>query len=651
MLTATLRSDGPFRRVDAGLVEDPRAEMANEPRLFRDAYEAAGQQEASLGVVPADERLEAHQLGRLGVVQRLVVKHELLALNGLAQLDLQGVGLLHLLVHRRLEGSADAAALRLRPIERQIGIADEFVRRPSVLGIHRHAHAGADRHAMAMDMKLLRKLRDHALGQLLGVLAAAGIGLQDDELVAAEAGDQHALLRASLQPLGDAAEQLVADGMSERVVDGLEAVEIDAVNGEGARATLLGKQGVHLVGQQPAVRQAGQRVVGGDVLDLRRALFHPLLQQGGGAPLAGDGAHHEHPAGHGAERQSEDGGFRHMLHGADRAHLDAVGEIAVGQTGPQVPGADVVVDVERNGLGIDEALVGHEVGREARSLAWEGLAGGIAARRIDDRIAVVGQHLAHHGSQHDGRDGAFQRAVLVIERHGEDHAQTVRVLTRMDVVGVVAGDHLAAADQWDLHTIYAGDGRIVDLQPGQLLHQLAVLVDLDFLGRTLELLLVELFALACSVPAGAGVDDQLVELDDRHFALAGRRVDPIGIEIGREDVDLRYRHVAGEVVVDVLDRGVGFRREVLAMAVDRLHARQEADRSQVLVDGSEGHLDMPCCRLGIGARIVDVAGARQAVVVLDVEVDADGDRDADEEDQRVADRGFPEAHAALAHPQ
>ena len=58
--------------------------------------------------------------------------------------------------------------------------------------------------------------------------ASAGIGLLDDdrELVAAEPGDGVAGAGHDLEPLGDGHEQLVALGVAEPVVDGLEVVEV-----------------------------------------------------------------------------------------------------------------------------------------------------------------------------------------------------------------------------------------------------------------------------------------------------------------------------------------------------------------------------------------------------------------------------------------
>ena len=68
-----------------------------------------------------------------------------------------------------------------------------------------------------------------------------------------------------LQPLGHRAQQRVADRMAEHVVDALEAVEIEEHDGELVAAA---QRLLHLVLEQHAVRQIGQRVVPRHVHDL-----------------------------------------------------------------------------------------------------------------------------------------------------------------------------------------------------------------------------------------------------------------------------------------------------------------------------------------------------------------------------------------------
>ena len=133
-------------------------------------------------------------------------------------------------------------------------------------GLHGHADAGVgtDVHA-AEAHRAGERLRD-AAGQrddvvLVDVLA------DDDELVATEAGDQVSGAHRGAQPGRHLDEQLVAGGVAEGVVDDLEVVEVEEEAGQaaGAGPEALG----HVLGQQRAVGQPGQRVVVGLVGELR----------------------------------------------------------------------------------------------------------------------------------------------------------------------------------------------------------------------------------------------------------------------------------------------------------------------------------------------------------------------------------------------
>ena len=92
-------------------------------------------------------------------------------------------------------------------------------------------------------------------------------GLQDRELVAAEAGDGIGVAHAGEEALGHRLEEAVADRMAERVVDALEVVEVEAEHGERLAARHPDERLLHLLAEEHAVREAGERVVARHVLD------------------------------------------------------------------------------------------------------------------------------------------------------------------------------------------------------------------------------------------------------------------------------------------------------------------------------------------------------------------------------------------------
>ena len=96
-------------------------------------------------------------------------------------------------------------------------------------------------------------------------------GQQHDELVAALPADGVGARTHSHQAFGDGLQQLVADRMAERIVDVLEAIQIEEQHRDLlAVARRQGDRLADAVVQQHAVGQAGQEVVLGRMGHLQR---------------------------------------------------------------------------------------------------------------------------------------------------------------------------------------------------------------------------------------------------------------------------------------------------------------------------------------------------------------------------------------------
>ena len=106
---ATLMCVGPPGGRGAGLPHRPFAERDDEPGLLGQRDELGRRDEAALGVMPAQQRLEAADLVAREVDERLVVELELAVGQRLAQIDLQLAARLHVGIHVRLEEAVDAA--------------------------------------------------------------------------------------------------------------------------------------------------------------------------------------------------------------------------------------------------------------------------------------------------------------------------------------------------------------------------------------------------------------------------------------------------------------------------------------------------------------------------------------------------------------
>ena len=277
-LTETVSPEKPFSchllRLGAGRAQDPFADRDDEPGELRDGDEFARRDEAQLRVAPAQERLGPEDLGRLEVEEGLEVELELVVGDGLAEAALEGEALDGLGVHGGRVELVVVAPLLLGPVHRRVGVADERFRVVTVRRIDGDADARRDEELAAVDPEGIVDRFADLPGDLGRVFFGGDARDEERELVAAEARDRVALADVLLDALGDLAEQLVADGVAQRVVDDLEAVEVEEEHGEPlVVAVRLGHGERQAVAEEEPVRQVGQRIVEGEVLDL---LLGPL---------------------------------------------------------------------------------------------------------------------------------------------------------------------------------------------------------------------------------------------------------------------------------------------------------------------------------------------------------------------------------------
>ena len=181
-----------------------------------------------------------------------------------AQVELQRTARLRAGVHLGLEEAESAAPIGLGPIHRQIGALQKIVRveMDSVGAEDGDADAGADEDLMLVDDARRLDGVDQAAGQHARSAREFRRKLQNGEFVAAEPGDLVRVPDGALQTAGDAFQKLVPDRMTERVVDVLEAVEVEKVDGEVFPAPASpDERFLQLLAEEDPVGQAGEGVM------------------------------------------------------------------------------------------------------------------------------------------------------------------------------------------------------------------------------------------------------------------------------------------------------------------------------------------------------------------------------------------------------
>src|SRR5262245_9835425 len=100
------------------------------------------------------------------------------------------------------------------------------------------ADARGRAYGIALDMERSCDAFHDLARQLAGARRVGGGALQDGELITAEACRDFAATQDLPQPAGNLAQQLIANGMAERIVNVLEVIEVEAENAKRCRSLL-----------------------------------------------------------------------------------------------------------------------------------------------------------------------------------------------------------------------------------------------------------------------------------------------------------------------------------------------------------------------------------------------------------------------------
>ena len=257
----------PFGALQGGLAQNPFAKRVDQARLLGQRDEDLRRNVSALGVVPAQQRFGAdnHVVG--DPHHRLVMQSECVVLDGRTQRGLQRVLLEPVRGQVGIEELIGVAPELLRPVHRDIGMLEQLFGCVAIVGVDRDADRRGDVDVMLLDLEGLRygilQLRRDAIQgfRIFEILD------DDHELVPAQPGEQIGFAQHVRKRRRDALQELVADAVSQRVVDVLEPVEVDEQNADPLAAALgLGNGLRQALLQQHAIRQARKGVAGREIL-------------------------------------------------------------------------------------------------------------------------------------------------------------------------------------------------------------------------------------------------------------------------------------------------------------------------------------------------------------------------------------------------
>ncbi|MNM59370.1 hypothetical protein D3C81_706210 [compost metagenome] len=260
----------PAGRLLAGQVQRPVAQFVDQPGFLGDGDEVHGHDHATGRVLPAQQRLIAGNAAGLLVDHRLVVQLQLAQVQRGAQVGFHQAALARGDVQFDVEALVAVAAVALGLVQRHVGVAQQLLGLVAVIRRNGNADAHPHRELVPLDLERRADRVDQALRSVACGLPALQAGQHHGKLVAAQAGQGVVFAQLAAQALAQRAQQFVAKGVAQRIVDVLEVVQVQAQGGGqlGVLAVTHQRLAQAFV-EQGAVGQPGQRIVVRHVVDLR----------------------------------------------------------------------------------------------------------------------------------------------------------------------------------------------------------------------------------------------------------------------------------------------------------------------------------------------------------------------------------------------
>ncbi len=210
-------------------------------------------------MLPAHERLDPDDLLGREIDDRLVVEPQLIAIEGVSQVGLEVEALDRLDRHRRIEQRHPSTArpdLGLRPLEGDLGVTEGIACRSAARADDDDPHPGGDVRLLVAEVERTPQRRREPVGDGECLVRRRHAVDEEPVLVAAEPGDGVPGPKRVGKPSPDRGEQVVASGVTEALVDDLEAVEVE--QDEGARSAAgrrTRERRGEALGQDVAVRE------------------------------------------------------------------------------------------------------------------------------------------------------------------------------------------------------------------------------------------------------------------------------------------------------------------------------------------------------------------------------------------------------------
>src|ERR1700676_531278 len=231
----------PGARLAARFAHGPAADVDNEAAILGDGHELRGRDEATIGLLPADQGLDAGDLPGVEIYLGLIVQQEFFALERAAQVAFQRLPLDGPQIHFRLEKLEIVTTLFLGVVHGGVGIFDKRSGIFSVFRVDADANAAIDMQIVPSDVVGRAERTEYFSGAGGRIFRMGDLGKEDHKFIAALAADGVGTAHARQQSSRNGLQKGVAGGTSQGIVDVFETIQIQKE--QRHRPALAARQG------------------------------------------------------------------------------------------------------------------------------------------------------------------------------------------------------------------------------------------------------------------------------------------------------------------------------------------------------------------------------------------------------------------------
>ncbi len=243
--------------------------------------EAIRHDQAQFRVLPADECLDTNDQSVFQADQRLIMENEFPLDQRTTQVAFHQQSIERRGIHfAGIELEVIPSHL-LGSIHCGIGILEQHFQIQAIVRINADAQRWRDREFMARDFEGAPEDLNQPMGHF-GRRSRMKSGHGKNEFITAQPRQGINAPHDAIQSPRHLAQQLVADTVTQRIVDALEMIQVEKNDGNFSLLALGSRQHLHKTfAQQAPIRQSGQHIVIGQFTDAQlRCLLHRNIGQG-----------------------------------------------------------------------------------------------------------------------------------------------------------------------------------------------------------------------------------------------------------------------------------------------------------------------------------------------------------------------------------